>query len=105
MPGLIIVAAVGSDTFAAPETPNNVADAFSLPACLIITPGTNPDTAWNPVPPIPIVAFLDKNLTEFDGKLSIKLLATEILGLKKRAVPGLPTLNLALRRTNFISSN
>ena len=89
---------------AMPEIPNNVADASSLADCLMIVPGINPAVSGIVVP-IPIVAFLDKNLTEFAGKLSIKLLATDILGLKKRTRPGVSMLNLALRRTNFISSN
>ena len=88
---------------AIPAMFNNVADASSLACCLIITPGTSPSVSGIVVP-IPIVAFLDKNLTELAGKLSIKLLATDIDGLKKRTVPGLPILNLALRITNFRSS-
>ena len=90
---------------AIPAIFNNVADASSLAACLIITPGIKPGVEDGRKVPSPMVAFLDKNLTEFAGKLSIKLFATEMSGLNTRTVVGLPMLNLALRRTNFISSN
>ena len=95
---------------AIPATPNNVADAPSFPACLIVTPGFNPvakssSDSSGKVDASPIVAFLDRNSIEFSGKFLIKSLATDTFGLKNLAVPGVPILNLALRIINFISSN
>ena len=109
-PALIIERSLPSLIVAIPATPNNVAEALSFPACFIITPGFNPvvKSLWpvtGKVVPIPIVAFLDRNSTEFFGRLLIKSFATDTSGLKNLAVPGLPILNLALRRINFISSN